>query len=97
MIRVTQTETGSQTTVTIDGQLEGDSVNAVETFCNEITAKGRRLRVYLRDVSVIDRAGCVLLRRLAAKGVCLLADGLYTSSLVRALRSASEETPVPKR
>jgi hypothetical protein len=37
----------------------------------------------LRDVTNVDEAGKVLLRRLLAKGVSLVASGVYTSYLVQ--------------
>jgi hypothetical protein len=49
--------------------------------------------LYLRDVSVIDQAGRALLSRLAARGIRLLANGVYTSHLVQDLSPAGDEAP----
>ena len=68
--------------MTLDGQLSADCVGLVETFCEEAMADGKRIDLILRDVPVVDEAGRALLRRLAAKGVRLLANGVYTSYLV---------------
>jgi hypothetical protein len=85
MIRVTKTEEQSGTVVTVDGQLSGDSIAVVETFCNQAKSNGKPVRLFLRDVATVDQAGQLLLSRLAAKGVRLLARGVYTSYLVESL------------
>jgi hypothetical protein len=54
---------------------------------------GKEVRLCLRDVSSVDRAGRALLRRLVAKGVRLLANGVYTSYLIRDLNPARTEKP----
>jgi len=91
MIRVTKTEERSRTLVTIDGQLSADSVSVVETFCSQAELDGKPLQVFLRDVPAVDESGRMLLTRLAAKGIRLVASGVYTSYLVQALTPA--ETP----
>jgi hypothetical protein len=85
MIRVTKTEERSRTIVTIDGQLSGDSITVVETCCSQAEANRKPVCLFLRDVTTVDQAGTLLLRRLAAKGIRLLAHGLYTSYLVQTL------------
>ncbi|MEN6605112.1 MAG: hypothetical protein ABFD86_22110 [Bryobacteraceae bacterium] len=60
----------------------------VEECCLKALLSGRPLRVFLRDVSVIDAAGRDLLRRLVGQGVRLLGSGVYTSHLVKSLRDA---------
>ena len=76
------------TVVSIDGQLVGDYVHVAEDCCSQALAGGKPVRVVLRDVSAIDEAGRDLLRRLAEKGVRLLASGVYTSHLVKCLLAA---------
>ena len=85
MIRVTKTEEQSRTLVTIDGELSGDSLTVVETCCSQAVAKRKPVYLFLRDVTTVDQAGTVLLRRLAATGIRMLASGLYTSYLVQTL------------
>ena len=85
MIRVTKTDEQSQTVVTVDGQLTGDSLVLVETCCNQAQSKGKPVRLFLRDVSTVDHAGQTLLGRLAAKGVVLAAKGVYTSYLIQSM------------
>jgi len=87
MIRVTKTEEQSGTMVTIDGQLSGDSIAVVETCCNQAKSNGKPVQLFLRDVTTVDQAGQMLLSRLVAKGVRLIARGVYTSYLVQSLTS----------
>ena len=86
MFRVNKVAEPSQTVVTIEGQLSGDYIEAVETFCDQAISEGKPVQLFLRDVSTIDQGGRALLCRLAAKGVHLLASGVYTSYLVRTLQ-----------
>lgn len=85
MIRITKTEEPARTVVTIDGELSSASVAVVENLCKEAESKGKPVQLFLRDVTALDHAGKTLLRRLAAKGVCLVARGVYTSYLVQSL------------
>jgi len=87
MIRVTKTERRSRTVFTIDGQLSGDSITVVETCCSQAEASCKPVYLFLRDISTVDQDGTALLRRLAGKGVRLLASGIYTSYLVQTLTS----------
>jgi len=86
--------------MTIDGELSGDSIPVVETCCNQAGSNGRSVQLFLREVTAVDQAGQVLLSRLAAKGVDLVASGVYTSYLVQALTSTangSGNSPVENR
>ncbi len=85
MIRVTKTEERSQTTITIDGQLSADAIGLVETCCSQAGNNGIPVQLFLRDVTTVDQAGRMLLRRLSAQGVRLAASGVYTSYLVQTL------------
>jgi ABC-type transporter Mla MlaB component len=85
MFLVSKAEEPSRTVITVDGQLAGDSIAVVETCCDLAISTGRAVHLFLRDVSTVDQAGRALLCRLAARGVRLLARGVYTSYLVRAL------------
>jgi len=85
MIRVTKSEKGKRTIITIDGQLSDNCVEAVEICCNQAVLEGKPVDLYLQDVLIVDESGRALLTRLAAKGIRLLATGLYTSYVVRAL------------
>jgi ABC-type transporter Mla MlaB component len=85
MIRVTKTEETSRTLITIDGQLSGESIGAVDTCCSQADLDRKPVYLFLRDVTTVDQAGITLLRHWASKGVHLLARGVYTSYLVEAL------------
>ena len=87
MIRVIKTEEQSHTIVTIDGQLSGDSIAVVEACCHQARSNGKPIELLLRDITTVDQAGQMLLSRLAAKGVRLIARGVYTSYLVQSLTS----------
>ena len=91
VFRVSRTEERSRRVVTIDGELSGNYIEVVETCCDQAISMGKPVHLFLRDVSTVDQAGRALLRRLAAKGVRLLASGVYTSYLVRALNPAGTE------
>ncbi|SRR5258708_1614671 len=88
MIRVTKSEEGERTIITIDGQLSGDYIDVVEICCNQAVSEGKPIDVFLHDVLAIDESGRALLTRLAAKGFRLLATGMYTSYVVQALVAA---------
>jgi hypothetical protein len=75
MIRVTKSEQGDRTIITIDGRLAGENLEVVKLFCNQTLSEGKPLDIILRDVPTIDEAGRVLLSRLAAKGIRLLSSG----------------------
>lgn len=89
MIRVTKTEEESRTIITVDGQLSGDFIGAVETCCNQAEANGKPVQLFLRDVTAVDGDGQMLLARLATRGIRLAASGVYTSYLVEALTAAA--------
>jgi len=86
VFRISRADEAFRTIVTVDGQLLGDSVVVVEKCCDQALAAGRVVHLFLRDVSTVDRAGRALLGRLAGRGVRLLAEGVYNSYLVGALR-----------
>jgi hypothetical protein len=88
MIRVTKSEEGERTITTIDWQLSGDYIEVVEICCNQAVSEGKPIDVFLHKVLTIDESGRALLTRLAAKGIYLLATGMYTSYVVRDLVAA---------
>ena len=87
MIRVTTTKDRSRTIITVDGELSAESVGVVETCCDQAKSTGSSVKLFLRDVTAVDKAGQTLLGRLAAKGVLLAARGVYTAYLVQSLAS----------
>jgi hypothetical protein len=79
MIRILTADEPNAITITVDGQLVDESVDAVETCSNQAMAQGRPVHLFLRDVSHIDEPGRSLLSRLAGRGVQLSASGVYSS------------------
>ena len=91
MIRVITADELESTTITVDGNLAGDYVDAVRTCCQQAISKGKPVRLYLRDVSLIDERGRTLLRELVKAGVGLKARGIYSSYVVDEIQSAHPE------
>jgi hypothetical protein len=90
MIRIMTADEPEGTIITIDGKLFDEGVEPVETSCMQALSEGKPVRLYLRDVSAIDESGRALLRRLAAKGINLSANGIYSAYLVHEIQSAGE-------
>ena len=86
MIRIITADEPALTMITVEGQLAGDNIQAVETICDQARSNGKPIQLFLRDVSTIGEDGQALLRRLAAKGVGLKASGIYTSYLVQLIQ-----------
>ena len=82
MIRVFTANEPNAITLTIDGQLVGEYVEAVKTSTHEAIEEKKPVHLFLRNVSHIDEHGRTLLAHLAAKGVQLSAAGLYSSYVV---------------
>jgi|ERR1017187_6746494 hypothetical protein len=85
MIRITKPEERSHTIIAVDGQISGDTIAVVETCCSQAESYGKPVHLLLRDVTTVDQSGQTLLRRLAARGIHIVASGLYTSYLVQTL------------
>ncbi len=75
MIRIMTADGRGGRTITVDGILSKESVEAVQRCCVEALSKGRPVSLHLRDVSAIDECGRTILRHLAAVGVALTAKG----------------------
>jgi hypothetical protein len=94
MIRVTESQEGERTIITLEGHLPGDYIEVVEICCNQAVSKGKPIDVFLHDVLTIGESGRALLTRLAVKGVRLLATGVHIFYIVRALMSVETRAPV---
>jgi len=95
MIRIMTADEPGLIMITVDGQLAGDYIQAVETSCDQARSKGKPVWLFLRDVSVIGEDGRALLHRLATKGVRLKASGIYTSYIVQLIQP--ERPPQTRR
>jgi hypothetical protein len=71
MIRILTADEPDAITITVDGQLVDDCVDAVETCSDQAMGQGRPVHLFLRNVSHIDEHGRSLLSRLAGKGVSI--------------------------
>ena len=88
MIRIMTVDELTSTTITVDGTLSGEGIEPVQTCCIEALSKGKPVRLHLRDVSAIDERGRTMLRYMAAQGVYLTANGIYSSYIVGDIQSA---------
>jgi len=88
MIRIMTADGPVSTTITVDGTLSGEGIEPVQTCCIQALSKRRPVRLHLRDVSAIDESGRTMLRHLAAEGVDLTANGIYSSYIVEEIQSA---------
>lgn len=82
MIRITTSNSAAGVTITVDGDLSGEYADVVESFAKQASGRGSPVRLYLHDVTAVDKRGRALLERLAAKGVRLRAEGVYWSYIV---------------
>ena len=87
MIRIMTADEPARTTIIVDGTLSDESVEPVQTCCVEALSKGKPVRLHLREVSAIHESGRAMLRHLAAKGVDLTANGIYSSYIVDEIQS----------
>src|ERR1017187_10540668 len=78
----------TSTTVTVDGTRSGEGIEPVQTCCIQVLSKGRPVRLHPRDVSAIDERGHTMIRHLAAEGVDLTTNGIYSSYIVDEIQSA---------
>jgi len=88
MIRIMTAGGAASTVITVDGMLSGEGIEPVQTCCMQEVSKGKPVRLHLRDVSAIDERGRTMLRHLAAEGVDLRANGIYSSYIVDEIQSA---------
>lgn len=80
-----------RTCLAIDGEISTECIEVIETCCDEAMADGKPVDLFLRDIISVVESGRTLLGRLAAKGVRLLANGVYALYLVQ---NASRQGPV---
>ena len=66
-VRILMADEPAGTKITVDGHLSGDAVEQVQSCCIQALSKAPSVRIYLRDVAVIDERGRALLRDLAAR------------------------------
>jgi hypothetical protein len=91
MIRIMTATEPKAFTITVDGRLVGEYIEALETSVEQAIGHGRPVHLVLRDVTSIDESGRALLGRLAAKGVQLSAGGVYTSYIVANISASAAQ------
>jgi hypothetical protein len=92
VIRITSANDLQAITITVDGLLAGDNIDAVKTTTDQAIVQGLPVHLYLRDVSHIDQRGRSFLSRLASQGVRLSASGVYSSYIVAGIGQESVES-----
>ena len=88
MVRIMTADELTSTTITVDGTLSGEGIEPVQTCCVQALSKGKAVRLHLRDVCAIDERGRSMLRHLAAEGVDMTANGIYSSYIIDDIQSA---------
>ena len=97
MIRIQAANSRGGITIAVDGQLIGEYVAAVEASIQKSMEQYNDVHLFLRNVSNIDEMGHALLSRLAAQGVELSANGLYSSHVVTQVQLAAEDARSAQR
>ncbi len=73
MVRISVVDsTESAVTLLLEGKVIGDAVDEVNSSCEQVLAKGRRLTLDLAGISFIDRNGVALFHRLSARQVSVV-------------------------
>ena len=88
MFRLDKNLGDRRTRLTFDGEISTECIESLERCCEEALKDGKPVDLSLRDITGIDEAGEALLRRLAARGVCLFANGVYVSYLLDNIRGS---------
>jgi hypothetical protein len=81
-----------RTRLTISGEISSECAELVESCCQQAISDGKAVDLVL-DATNIDESGRALLRSLAAKGVYLVAKGVYYSYVVDTIRQAVSREP----
>ena len=91
MLRISVTNAGDATTVSLEGRLAGAWVEEVARSWSSVAAgrDGRRIRVDLDAVSYVDRAGKALLRSMHEQGAVLTATRCMTRAIVDEIRGTA--------
>lgn len=88
MFRLDKKLDDRRTRLTFDGEISSECIDSLERCCEQALKDGKPVDLSLRDITGIDEAGEALLRRLAARGVCLFANGVYVSYLLDKIRAS---------
>lgn len=95
MLKITITETKTESRWVLQGQLTGPWVHELRKLWKQEHAAGSRKScvVDLNDVTFIDKRGERLLRAISKAGADLTAEGLYTKHLLEELKTRKRSLP----
>ena len=95
MLKITITETQTESRWVLQGQLAGPWVRELRKFWKEKhTTESRKCCVVdLNDVTFIDKSGERLLRAISKTGADLTAEGMYTKHLLEQLKTRKSSLP----
>ena len=96
MLKITITETETETRWILQGKLVGPWVHELKSSWKKRhrTQTGKGCVVDLNDVTSIDKSGERLLRAMSKRGAQLMANGIYTKHLLDKLKSTSKRDSV---
>lgn len=95
MLRITITETQTESRWVLQGQLLGQWVKELRRYwkVKHTRESGKRCVVDLNDVTFIDKTGERLLRAMSKAGADLISNGLYTKHLLEKLKTRKSALP----
>ena len=92
MLKITITETETETQWILQGKLVGPWVGELRSCWKKRrrTQTGKGCAVDLNDVTSIDKSGERLLRAMSKEGAQLIANGIYTKHLLDKLKTTGK-------
>jgi hypothetical protein len=94
VLKITVTETQTESRWILQGQLVGPWVNELRRYWKAKHGESRkRCVVDLDDVMFIDKSGERLLRAMSKKGADLTSNGMYTKHLLEKLKTGKSSLP----
>jgi hypothetical protein len=86
MLRISElTPRNHSVTLRFEGRLVGPWVSEATQVCERLLSETSALRLDLRDLSFLDRAGAMLLLNLRTQGVCLLNGSPFVEEQLKAV------------
>ena len=82
MLRITPVETGTTTTLKLEGSLSGPWVDELRRCWTKLAEGARPVEVDLRGVGFSDTDGAMLLRRMERQGSRLVGSSLFLRHLL---------------
>lgn len=82
MLKITTRTDELGTVFELEGKLAGPWVQELERCWQQVGTAGQRVRVVIKAVSFIDRAGGALLAEMYRNGVELIGEGCMTKAII---------------